>query len=51
MKESILTVLTLLIPLSIACFVIEKKEAAAILCLVGVFAALERINTELKKWN
>jgi len=49
MKESILTVLTLLIPLSIACFVIDKKEAAAILFLVGFFAALERINIKLKK--
>jgi len=49
MKESILTALTLLIPLSIACLAIDKKEAAAILFLVGFFAALERINIELKK--
>ena len=41
MKESILKVTSAFIPMSVWCWAIEEPKAAAILFVIGLFAALE----------
>jgi len=41
MKESILKVTSALIPMSVWCWAVEEPRAAAILFVIGLFAALE----------
>ena len=49
MKESILKVLSAFIPLSTLCWAVEEPESAAILFLIGLFAALELTYIYIKK--
>lgn len=41
MKESILKVTSAFIPMSVWCWAVEEPKAAAILFVIGLFAALE----------
>ena len=41
MKESILKVTSALIPMSVWCWALGEPQAAAILFVIGLFAALE----------
>ncbi len=41
MKEPILKVLSAFMPLSLWCWAVEEPQAAAILFVIGLFAALE----------
>ena len=49
MKESILKVLTTFLPLSVGCWIVEEPRAAAILFLIGLFAALELTYIKTRK--
>jgi hypothetical protein len=41
MKESILKLTSAFIPMSVWCWAVEEPKAAAILFVIGLFAALE----------
>jgi len=49
MKESILKVISAFIPMSLWCWAVEEPRAAAILFLIGLFAALELTYIKIKK--
>lgn len=49
MKESILKVLSAFMPLSLWCCAVEEPRSAAIIFLIGLFAALELTYIKIKK--
>jgi hypothetical protein len=49
MKESILKVISALMPMSVWCWAIEEPRAAAILFFIGMVAALELTYIKTKK--
>ena len=49
MKESILKLTSAFIPMSVWCWAIEEPKAAAILFVIGLFAALELTYIKIKK--
>ena len=49
MKESILKVTSSFMPMSVWCWAVEEPQAAAILFVIGLFAALELTYIKIKK--
>ena len=49
MKESILKVISAFMPMSLWCLAVEEPRAAAILFLIGLFAALELTYIKTRK--